>query len=214
MNTNKHSPDDSRESLGITLGNLIRNVSTRVTISLVVALCFLILAVFLAPDSSESKAPGILSFLLMLSPTVTMFVATMVVLDYVSRNTENFHDHIANAAIQPLFLIGAGLIAFSLTAFHGWHRHLIFLSLLFIIFVVWDWLMVQVVKDSKMKREILSADLSINIPTILAIVIVGGVAYLLDQDGPRDAFVIGMVCFHLVVTAAGYFLVSVKPGLE
>lgn len=155
-----------------------------------------------------------LDAVVILSPAVSEAVAVLIALDYMfSRDDSKFVNPRVVRFTQVVLMLSVGMICFLLTQFHDWTWHLLLLASLFVVFVGWDLAMLSQVRTAILRQEIRSGSLSINCPTLVAIAVVGCIASRLIDSAQQNVFVIGMVCFHLVVTGVGYFFVSFVPGV-
>jgi hypothetical protein len=155
-----------------------------------------------------------LDAVVILSPAVSEAVAILIALDYMfSRDDEEFVSPRVVRFVQVILILSVITICFLLTQFNDWTWHLLWLASLFVVFVGWDLAMLTQVRTAADRQEIRSGSLSINCPTLVAISVVGCIASRLIDSAQQNVFVIGMVCFHLVVTGVGYFFVSFVPGV-
>ncbi len=152
-----------------------------------------------------------------LSPIVTLIVAVMTFWEHLFDEEvidTPRSDHVRAACF--IGLLFTCFVCFALTVLHGWERHLLLLFTLFGGFIGWDIWMLFAIKNEKHRNQIAIANRLVNRPTIIAILAVlvflksnAFDSLILNSKGSgfssaQEAFAMGLISFHLVVSAVGY----------
>ncbi len=198
-------------------------------------LCFIIVASLFVlfgwsigsvyPQSPKSPDALLFRWILLVAPGISCGIAALVAIDYLAVKAEDsFLDSTAKNKsnyLQAILLAGSFTPGQFMSLFHIWWAHLLILFVLYMLFCIWDSAMLRLLKINNgtgmpngARTEIRSTSIGINRPTVVAIICCAVVAFHINDDSLRDAFVTGLVAFHLVVAAFGYFLASLSPGLE
>jgi hypothetical protein len=148
-----------------------------------------------------------------LAPAITLLIATLAFVKCAKV------EHMRLGVL--LWCVAGAFVTFwlctFLSHFHSWQRHLVWLLLLFVIFIVWDWGIIKMAQSEEFKKEVRSGNRYVNLPTIAVI----GIIYLalkffipegfVDTNAnpttfasTHDAFVSGVVTFHLIVSSMAY----------
>jgi hypothetical protein len=172
--------------------------------------------------SFYEHGPSLSQMPIFLTPALTFWVAAKTFAKYSLKGYEvhELVDKNKGAIIMGVNIVAIFIIPFAcffLTYFHGPFKHIIYMTLLFGGFFMWDKIMVMQLKDiDKFLNDvnhIKSASDFINKPTIVAFVI--SLIYLTmspwegcEQNKKllNEAFITGIISFHLIVSAVAYIL--------
>ena len=114
-------------------------------------------------------------------------------------------------------LLWTVIVCFFLTFFDSWLQHLILLFLLFLGFLIWDFVMLSLVKSESHREEITIGNRLVNRPTMIAVIFISAFLLTVNLESLRhvenkpgyhcaqDAFVAGLISYHLIVSSCGYF---------
>jgi len=179
-----------------------------------------------------------------LAPIFTFIVACLTFMDYVQSKKAKIgvNETLINFTCIGGFA-GTALVCFCLSDFHSWRPHMFFMILLFTIFSIWDWVMLNIICNDEKRSELKTGVRLVNRPTLFALVII--LAFLIfkfpdpaptqhisnivqnsenvietlkptqkseaisnNEDrtykSDQDAFVAGLISFHLIFSAIGY----------
>jgi len=167
------------------------------------------------------RSPNVHEWPIFLAPITTAFVALMTFLDYMfddEIDKEQRRKDIHFACVAGIIISGG--FCWWLTFFHGWFLHLLYMSILFLLFFGWDLWMLSMVKHDEHRKQLANGNRHVNRPTLIAVALttlflfnvkldsLQFVADKLGYDSAQDAFAAGLVSFHLVVSACGYLATS------
>ena len=177
--------------------------------------------------SYKSVFPKLHEWPVFFSPIITAVVATMTFfehgLDDDLKGSNAFWIRLACFVAA----LGTLVLCFFLCSFKTWEQHLALLGARFFLFLVWDGVMLGTLEENADKEAIRSTNRAVNIPTLLAFLLIfvflqcvtlDSLGYDETKTGYRsakDAFVAGLISFHLIVSALGYLLATKgTPGIN
>lgn len=171
-------------------------------------------------DTWSCALPEAFEYPTVLAPLITAAVSTWVYTDIIHNGgCEKASKYSWSGMVTTFFC------CLFLTYSHFWAAHLTFMILIFLVFVIWDWAIINRSDvEQEYKTEIELGNKYINEPTFWALFIISiGLAWVYWEDmwghinlvdgqhgfdHPVGAFVAGVVAFHLLVSAVSYALVS------